>query len=134
MSVLRAGLVWLPVVATACAGELEHPERFADCGPGVVEKMFVSKCGTCHGSDAPAADLDLVSPGLVMRVVGIRSTTEYCEGQMLVDTAEPEHLILSKLTGDPVCGARMPLGGAALAAADIECVRRWIDDAIGAAP
>ncbi len=114
----------------ACAAELERPERFADCGPGRVEQMFVAKCGACHDADEPDAFLDLVSPGVANRVIGISSTTELCEGRALVETTEQPHLLLDKIAGQPSCGARMPLGLQALSASDVECVRRWIDDTL----
>ena len=41
------------------------------CGD-VVARIFVPTCGgtSCHGTNAPQQDLDLVSPGLASREVG----------------------------------------------------------------
>lgn len=120
----------------ACAAPLDHPERFADCAPGRVEQIFAARCGDCHGADEPDAFLDLVSPGVANRVIGISSNTELCEGRSLVETTERPHLLLDKIDGQPSCGAPMPLGQPALSASEVECVRRWIDDtlATGATP
>ena len=113
----------------ACAGELERQERFADCGPGRVEQIFVARCGACHDADEPDAFLDLVSPGVANRVIGISSTTEFCEGRSLVETTAQPHLLLDKIGGQPSCGARMPLGLQALSAKSATdegaCSRKW---------
>jgi hypothetical protein len=45
-------------------GELDHPERFADCAPGYVEQLFRRAAGAAIAdSTEPEANLDLVSPG-----------------------------------------------------------------------
>jgi hypothetical protein len=123
------------LAAAGCAGELEHPERFATCPPGYVEQLFATRCaGPCHeGAEAEAA-LDLVATGLEARLVGETSATPFCEGRLLIDPdgVEPaDHLLLDKLQEQPSCGARMPFGGEALSASEIECVRRWVNETIG---
>ena len=127
-------LIFLLICSTlsACAGELENPQRFADCGPGRVEQIFVSRCGACHDADEPDAFLDLVSPGVADRVIAISSTTEACEGRSLVETTDRPHLLLDKVAGQPSCGSAMPLGLRALSVSEVECVRRWIDDTLAA--
>jgi hypothetical protein len=121
-----------------CAGELENPERFADCQPGMVEAMFQDRCaGLCHAGDRPEADLDLTAPGVAERLIGVPSQTSFCDGRVLVDpdAVEPfEHLLLDKLSETPTCGTRMPFGASSLTELDRECVRRWIDEAIAEMP
>lgn len=118
-------------VLGACAGDLERPERFADCPPGYVEQLFSASCGPdCHNPTDNEAMLDLVTPGIGARVQAAVSTTEDCNGRALID--DSGGLFLEKLTS-PRCGTRMPFGVAALSAADVECVRRWIDE-VGAGP
>lgn len=131
---------WLAVAAAvvgaaACAGELESPERFADCPPGYVEQRFQESCGPeCHNASDREAMLDLVTPGVGGRVRDAVSTTEDCGGRALIDPAGGTHLLLEKLT-NPTCGTRMPFGEAQLPAEDIECVRRWIEEvSAGGAP
>ncbi|HVK78457.1 MAG TPA: hypothetical protein VM734_34395 [Kofleriaceae bacterium] len=131
-------MTWRVGVAVAlvvgCAGELEHPERFTDCPPGYVEELFAEACGgPCHAGAMPEAGLDLVSPGVADRVVGAMSATEACDGRMLVDPGSDEHLLLDKLGSRPSCGGRMPFGQTQLPASQIECVRRWIDEAVDSA-
>jgi len=119
----------------ACAGELDHPERFADCPPGYVEQLFQESCGgagACHDDSEPEANLDLVSPGVGDRLLGIPSVQTECGDVPMIDPAGGDHLLLQKLRDAPPCGARMPFGKAKLDAADVECVRRWIDDTVAA--
>lgn len=131
----RAALVLAAALGAGCAGELDHPERFADCAPGYVEQLFQASCsggGACHDGSEPEAGLDLVTPGVATRMLGVASVQETCDGAPLVDPAGGEHLLLQKLEDAPPCGARMPFGEAKLSGADLECVRRWIDEAVAA--
>ena len=132
---LRATFVLAVAQAAGCAGELDNPARFTNCPPGSVEQMFQARCQSadgkgCHGTNAPDADLDLVSPGVGARVRGLTSTS-ICEGRMLVDGPGGSHLMVEKID-DPTCGSPMPLGQAALSPSEIECVRRWTEDLAGA--
>jgi len=131
---VKAGLaVAVGVVCAGCAGELEHPERFADCPPGFVEQLFMQKCGDdCHAGAEPEAGLDLVSPGAGQRLLGQASAQEECAGLMLVDPSGENSLVIDKLEDSPPCGARMPFGETKLDAAEVECVRRWVDEVVAA--
>lgn len=123
-------LVVLALVA-GCAGELENPERFAECAPGFVEQLFMEKCaGDCHAGVDPEAGLDLVAPGMAQRLMGRASAQEACEGLVIVDPAGGDSLIVDKLSDSPPCGARMPFGQSKLSAAELECVRRWVDEVV----
>jgi hypothetical protein len=129
MSSTRAQ-TWLAglIVVTGCAGELESPERFADCPPGYVEQRFQESCGPeCHNAIDQEAMLDLVTPGVGGRVRTTVSATEDCGGRALIDPTGGPHLFMEKLT-TPTCGTRMPFGEAALPPEDLECVRRWIEE------
>ena len=100
----------------------------ADAGPcgDVVARIFVPTCGgtSCHGTSAPQQDLDLVSPGLASRVVGV--TAKGCS-VMLANPADPESsLIYQKLSPTPPCGAPMPLARPPLSRAEVACVLAWI--------
>ena len=69
-------------------------------------------------------DLDLVSPGLASRVVGV--VAKGCS-VMLADPADPEgSLIYQKLSPTPPCGAPMPLARPPLSRAEVACVLAWI--------
>jgi hypothetical protein len=120
-------------LGAGCAGELENPERFAECAPGFVEQLFQEKCaGQCHAGADPEAGLDLASPGAGTRVMGRASVQEACEGLMIVDPTGGDSLLVDKLTDTPPCGARMPFGQSKLSGAEVECVRRWVDEVVAA--
>ena len=95
------------------------------CGD-VVERIFVPSCGGtgCHSAMAPQQDLDLVSPGVAARVVGVPA--KVCL-QVLADPQNPEQsLMYQKLATKPPCGAQMPLARPPLSSADVACVLSWI--------
>lgn len=120
--------LWAVVLlAAGCAGELQNPARFADCPPGYVEQLFQAKCGACHDATEPDAALDLVSPGMGMRLKGVVSAS-MCEGRTLVEPGGMDHLLVEKVEDSPSCGSRMPFGEAQLTVTEIECVRRWADE------
>ena len=132
MSSLRTTLLLATVTLAlaGCPGTLDDPERFfpAECGD-VEATLLVPRCGTlagCHVAELPAGDLDLTTPGIAARVVGV-SATAACGGQNLADPASPETSILYlKVTDAPPCGSRMPLGSADLTEAEQACLRDWI--------
>jgi len=95
------------------------------CGD-VVERIFVPSCaGTgCHSDTSPQQDLDLVSPDVKSRVVGVPG--KQCL-QVLADPENPEQsLLYQKLLVRPDCGAQMPLARPPLSSADVACVLAWI--------
>jgi hypothetical protein len=95
------------------------------CGD-VVTRIFVPSCGGtgCHNDTSPQQDLDLVSPGVAARVVGV--TGKQCL-QLLADPQNPEQsLLYQKLSVRPDCGAQMPLARPALSSTDVACVLSWI--------
>jgi hypothetical protein len=95
------------------------------CGD-VVTRVFVPTCGGtgCHSAVAPQQGLDLVSPGVASRVVGVSATQ--CL-QLLADPQNPEQsLMYQKLLPKPACGAQMPLARPALSSSDLACVLGWI--------
>ena len=95
------------------------------CGD-VTARIFVPSCGGtgCHGAVGTQQNLDLVSPGVAGRVVGVSGTG--CLST-LADPANPEaSLIYQKLSPTPPCGSPMPLARPALSDADVACVVAWI--------
>lgn len=119
------------LLAGACAGELDDPERFSDCSAADVEALFAQRCaGDCHAGSDPEAGLDLVTPGVAQRLVDRPSQTQFCDGSVLImsDAQDPaEHLLLDKLSESPTCGARMPFGTEALSDSERACIRRWVE-------
>ncbi|MES1175439.1 MAG: hypothetical protein ABUL62_14045 [Myxococcales bacterium] len=95
------------------------------CGD-IIDRVFAPSCGDtgCHGAVAPQQDLDLVSPNVASRVVGISGKA--CVS-VLADPANPEgSLLYKKLMPAPGCGAQMPLARPPLSSEDAACVLAWI--------
>jgi hypothetical protein len=95
------------------------------CGD-VVARIFVPTCGGtgCHSASASQQGLDLVSPDVASRVVGV--SAKVCLST-LADPQNPEaSLMYQKLLPMPKCGAQMPLARPPLSSADTACVLAWI--------
>jgi hypothetical protein len=112
-----------PTAGTAGTGVVDADPN--GCGD-VVTRIFTPTCGGtgCHSATASQQGLDLVTPPVASRLVGISGTT--CL-ETLVDPTQPENsLLYRKLLPKPPCGAQMPLARPPLSSADLACVRDWI--------
>jgi hypothetical protein len=107
------------------------PATTSACPDGVdALSLLATKCGDCHGEKDRAKGLDLASPGLAARTVGVKST---CNGKLLLDpmAATPAGQLLDKLRGPvPGCGAQMPYAQPPLSEQERACVLEWADKAI----
>lgn len=118
----------------ACPGGIEQPARFfidagdrAACAEAVEPLILSGRCATagCHERRDPAGELDLVSPGLAARLLGV---TARCVDRMLADADRPERsFLLEKVSGDVGCGEPMPPIGQPLSGPEVECVRAWLE-------
>ena len=124
-----------PVVDTA-----PTPSATDDAGtptspscPDVGTVTLPQSCalGGCHDAKTKAQGLDLASPGLASRLVGVMGT----EGQgLLIDPVTPNDSVMyTKLLASPPFGARMPTA-TALDAATIQCVLTWITTEAASGP
>src|SRR4051812_19716496 len=101
--------LWTIVVGTALlgaggAGRLEQPELFLNSGCAqTTHQLFTHTCATagCHAPSFQAGGLDLGSPGVASRLIGVPSGT--CPGQTLVRTAD-QGFLFEKVEGSPSCG------------------------------
>jgi len=110
---------------TACPGALEDPAAFTATCPDVPSQILALRCAGsgCHGADAPAAGLDLVSPGVGARLYGRPAAGG---PGLLIDPGNPDgSVLIRKLTSTPPFGAQQP-PGAPLDPATIDCIRRWV--------
>lgn len=133
MSIARSSLLYLLgiFVFVGCPSDPQSPadETGTDDGPDVqcdIPALMIERCNgeICHGSSGtPAADLDLVSPGVEERISGAQGVN--CSG-LIADSADPEGSLLYSKVATPTCGAPMPLGGAALTADELTCMRQFI--------
>lgn len=126
------GLVSTFVVA-GCPGSLANPEDFIDGGatPKNAETVLAESCGTstCHDQPRPPQhELDLLSPGVESRVVGVNAIGPGCESGVLVVAGDSDgSYLLDKVVNTPgICGLQMPVVGL-LSQSDIEILRDWID-------
>lgn len=98
----------------------------AGCGD-VPKSVLLPTCGPqgCHGGKKPASMLDLASPDVASRVVGVPGFA--CK-TVLADPQDAKNsLLYTKIaTAVPTCGGRMPLGIDPLDDATIACVADWI--------
>jgi hypothetical protein len=132
--------------AAGCAGTLTDPWAFetqSDSGAGDAPTVDVpspscpdiptklaTSCGAagCHDATTKAEALDLVSPGVASRLVGVPAV----EGAgLLIDPSTPsKSVVYTKLLATPPFGARMPTGGS-LDDATIQCVLEWVTTVAG---
>lgn len=92
-----------------------------------------AKCataGACHGPTGTQG-VDLMTPGVVARLVGKMSTTATCGASgmpfLVAGSNPPTGLLLTKLDAAPPCGAKMPFAdiGGVLSASDLACINDW---------
>jgi hypothetical protein len=128
----RLAFALVAAAATGCPASLDDPSRFFEAAQGsapcadVPDDLFVPTCAIagCHNPTDLAQGLDLESPNVAARLVGVRATGG---AGMLVDPSQPQQSVLyTKLTFDPPYGARMPFGKEPLDDATIACVLSWI--------
>lgn len=125
----------LALILGGCPGSLSNPEDFLDGGSPPdkdAETILAETCGTtdCHDDSLQAqAGLNLVSPDVESRVVGVNATGIGCESEILVVAGDPDSsYLLDKLLNAPgICGLQMPYVGT-ISATDVETLRQWIID------
>jgi hypothetical protein len=119
---LAANDAGTPVVAVGDAGG-DDAGVVTPCPD--VPTMFVETCGVagCHDATTKAEALDLASPGVASRLVGVAAA----EGAgLLIDPTTPARsVVYTKLLANPPFGARMPTG-TPLDDATIQCVLAWV--------
>jgi hypothetical protein len=92
-----------------------------------IPQFLAATCtaSSCHNASDEAQGLDLQSPDVASRLVGVMAT----EGPgLLVDPSAPSASILYlKLMASPPFGAQMPLGQKPLPGATTACILDWIE-------
>ena len=121
------------VFATGCPASLDDPSRFFGTSGGGVDvcsdvpnDLFIPTCAAsgCHNPTDMMQGLDLRSPNVLARLVGVRATGG---AGLLIDPTQPEQSVLyTKLSFDPPYGARMPFGKEPLDDVTTGCVLAWI--------
>jgi len=125
------------LLLVGCAASLSNPEDFMDGGtaPRSAEMILAESCGGiagCHDSTPQAAaGLDLVSPDVESRVVGVNAIGMGCESDILVVAGNPDgsYLLDKVIPSLGICGLAMPTGSVPpLSADEVETLRQWIID------
>jgi hypothetical protein len=111
------------------AGDQGAPPGDGGCPD--IPTLFVSTCTAsgCHNPSDKAQGLDLQSPNVATRLVGVCSTES--KGELIDPTNPSASLIYTKLTASPPFGARMPFLQTPLSAATIACVLTWASQQMG---
>jgi hypothetical protein len=109
MSTYRLALAVCVIAVSACA---QAPQFQRDIAP-----IFEKSCGNCHIS-AAMGKLRLDSEAAVLR--------GGASGAAVVPGHSGDSVLVKRILG--TAGARMPMGGQPLSAADVELIRRWIDE------
>ncbi len=123
----------LMLLLGGCPGSLSNPDAFVDGGtaPKEAQDVFDESCAYagCHDDVTMAGDLDLSSPGVESRVVGVSSMAVGCETDILVVAGEPESsYMIDKINGAfGICGSQMPLLDT-LPQEDLDILEEWIID------
>jgi hypothetical protein len=127
---LRIAVVTLVAACVGCPGSLEDPSRFSDAAgscPDVPTALFATTCSTtagCHSATDKQLGLDLQTPGVASRLIGVHPVGG---PGLLVDPSNPAmSVVYTKLTAMPPFGVRMPFGEAPLDDATVACVLQWI--------
>jgi hypothetical protein len=92
----------------------------------IADKILTPKCATCHGRNAPAAGLDLVTTGIKARLLNVAARG--CAGKTLVTATDQVggHFFDKLAGGVSGCGGQMPFGAPPLTATEIKCLKDWI--------
>lgn len=123
------------------AHDAAHAAASRDAGPAVTfselyAELFPprtnARCNFCHSM--PASDKSNGNLGMgdskdaaYAALMNKSSSSSQCDGMPLLMPGEPDKsLFLLKFSEPAPCGARMPLGGAQLSAAQLARVRSWI--------
>jgi hypothetical protein len=105
-------------------GGAEAGPAASACPPGKdALGIMAAKCGNCHGAVTPTKGLDVVSPNLAARLVGVKSA---CGARPFLETTGTAGYFLDKLDG-PVagCGGQMPFGTPPLTPEERGCIDEW---------
>ncbi len=97
--------------------------------------IFADRCVSCHRpggiADLSGIDLDLRADRAFSSLVNQPSVQRPDLTLVVPDNADASLLYLKVASGNPPVGARMPLIAAPLSAAQIELIRKWINEGAG---
>ncbi len=106
--------------------------KFSEIYPMIFPSMTNPRCNFCHSMPASEASNGKLSMGsdpstAYAALVGKSSGSGMCMGKPLVVPNQPDmSLFLQKLSENPPCGSRMPVGGMPLSTQQLAMIRSWI--------
>jgi len=118
--------------ATTATVDAASAATFSEIYDALFPAATAPRCNFCHSmppSDTSNGHLSMGSTkdAAYSALVGPDSTSSHCGGMAFVVPGDPESsLFYLKLVDPAPCGARMPLGGAALGDAQLAKVHGWI--------
>jgi hypothetical protein len=125
--------------ASACAGGGQSaslpagpPGTFSEIYTTVLSVDTESRCNFCHSMPASQVSNGTFHTGkdaseTYASILDRISTSSACGGRELIVPGAPEEsLLFLKISGQPPCGNRMPLGGKALSDEQVQMIRSWI--------
>lgn len=108
------------------------PAKFSEIYPLMFPRESKPQCNNCHGRPADEVgngnlDMGTDPASAYAALVGKKTPGVKCGTGVLVLPGDPgSSLFLQKLSPNPPCGDRMPVGGAPLADAQLDMIRSWI--------
>jgi hypothetical protein len=108
------------------------PATFSEIYDQVFPATTNPRCNFCHSMPPSNTTNGSLRMGqdkaaAYAALVGVASQSTRCDGKTLVVAGDPEHsLFFQKLSANPPCGDRMPLGGAPLSNELLDMIHSWI--------
>lgn len=108
------------------------PGTFSEIYDTILSTQTESRCNFCHSMPASQVSNGMFHTGkdqaeTYASIMDRVSTSAACSGRSVIVPGDPEQsLLYLKISGPPPCGNRMPLGGKALSAAQVQMIRSWI--------
>lgn len=95
----------------------------------IQQQIFTPNCATsgCHAGASPAQGMNLSDGQAFSNIVNVASAEVPSLNRILPNDTINSYLI-QKVQGTAAVGSRMPLGGTALSAAQIQLLTDWVND------
>ena len=123
---MSLGLIAAATLGPAsCVPAPDEPEPCPQTSTDIRRYILIPRCGGCHGTEDPAAGLNLVQAGIEQRVVNVDA--DACQGKLVVPGRPDDSLLIRKLGRDPLCGEIMPRSGDPLSEHEVSCLRTWVE-------
>jgi hypothetical protein len=146
LATVLAACASVATIATACSGDSsgnggttasqaasnQPAAKFSDMYAMMFPRDTKPQCNNCHGRPPDETgngklDMGTDPAAAYAAIVGQKSPGTKCSSGVLVVPGDPgSSLFLQKLSPNPPCGDRMPLGGAPLSDAQLQMIRGWI--------